>query len=138
MELQAGMSNNSENLSIRSYAHIGDAVYELYVREKVVFLTSKPEILHKISVSLVNAEFQADLLDKITDILNDQEKDIARRARNLSVTTSRRVNQALHRKSTAFEALIGYLYLNNKDRLEEIYQFMDTFIIEKLNLCSMQ
>lgn len=133
MEQQAGMLNNTENLSIRSYAHIGDAVYELYVREKVVFLTSKPDKLHKISVSLVNAEFQANLLEQIDVILNDQEKDITRRARNLAVTTSRRVNQALHRKSTAFEALIGYLYLNDKHRLEEVYKHIDSFVLEKLD-----
>jgi len=132
MEQQAGILNNPEGLSVRSYAHIGDAVYELFVREKVVFLTSKPEKLHKMSVSLVNAEFQTILLDKIQDILTDQEKDIARRARNLSVTTARRVNQKLHRQSTAFEAIIGYLYLNNKSRLSEIFDYMNPFILEKL------
>jgi len=132
MEQQAGILNNPADLSIRSYAHIGDAVYELYVREKVVFLTSKPEKLHKISVSLVNAEFQVSLLDKIQDILTDQEKDIVRRARNLPVTTARRINQKLHRQSTAFEAIIGYLYLNDKPRLDEIFNYMNTFILEKL------
>ncbi|MDD3012720.1 MAG: ribonuclease III domain-containing protein [Candidatus Gastranaerophilales bacterium] len=132
MEQQAGILNNPADLSIRSYAHIGDAVYELYVREKVVFLTSKPEKLHKISVSLVNAQFQAILLDKIQDVLTEKEKDIVRRARNLSVTTARRINQALHRQSTAFEAIIGYLYLNDKSRLDEVFNYMDTFILEKL------
>lgn len=132
MEQQAGILNNPADLSIRSYAHIGDAVYELYVREKVVFLTSKPDKLHKISVSLVNAEFQACLLEKLQDKLTDKEKDIVRRARNLSVTTARRVNQALHRQSTAFEALMGYLYLNDKDRLNEIFNYMNVYILEEL------
>jgi ribonuclease-3 family protein len=132
MEQQAGILNNPADLSVRSYAHIGDAVYELYVREKVVFLTSKPEKLHRITVSLVNAEYQAFLLDKIHCILSEQEKDIVRRARNLPVTTARRVNQKLHRLSTAFEAIIGYLYLNDKDRLDEVFKYIDTFILEKL------
>jgi ribonuclease-3 family protein len=122
----------NEELSIRSYAHIGDAVYEVFAREKTVFLTTNPKKLHKLTVSIVNAAFQADILENVEVILNDEEKEIIRRARNLPVTTARRVNQSLHRKSTAFEALVGYLYLNNKERLEEVYSFISSQIDEML------
>jgi len=133
MEQQAGVLNNPNDLPMRSYAHIGDAVYELFVREKVVFLTSKAEKLHKLSVLFVNAKYQAFLLDKIQDVLTEQEKDIVRRARNLPVTTAKRVNQKMHRQSTAFEAVIGYLYLNDKSRLTEVFQYINDFIQVKLS-----
>lgn len=111
----------TKDLPIRSYAHIGDAVYEVFIREKTVFMAHKAEDIHKLTIKYVNAQFQADLLEKIYDNLTDEEKEIVRRARNLSVTTARRTNQTIHRQSTAFEALIGYLYLNNKDRLMSLY-----------------
>lgn len=122
-----------KELPIRSYAYIGDAVYEVFVREKTVLLTSKPDKLHNITSSVVKAEFHAGLLEKIQDFMNEEEKEIVRRARNLSVTTSRRTNQTIHRLSTAFEALVGYLYLNDKDRLKALFDFTEPLIDEKLN-----
>lgn len=133
MEHQAGvlMINNAD-LPIRSYAHLGDSVYEVFVREKTIYLTAKIDKLHKITITLVNASYQADLLAKIEDFLTEEEKDIVRRARNLSVTTARRTNQKIHRLSTAFEALIGYLYLNNRDRLKELFDYLTPLIDEEL------
>lgn len=123
----------TKELSIRSYAYIGDAVYEVFIREKTIFITSKPDELHKITSSVVKAQFHAEVLEKIQDFLNDEEKEIIRRARNLSVTTARRTNQVLHRLSTAFEALTGYLYLNDKARLKALFDFIEPLIDEKLN-----
>ncbi len=116
------------DIPIRSYAHIGDAVYELYIREKTVYFTPKPEKLHKITTNLVNAAFQAALLAYLKDFINEKEEDITRRARNLSVTTARRTNQKLHRLSTAFEALIGYLHLYDKERLQEVFKHLDPYL----------
>lgn len=117
-----------DTLSVRSYAYIGDAVYEVFIREKIIYITSKPEEMHKITSSLVNAEFHAELLEKIEDFLNIDEKEIVRRARNLSVTTKRRTNQTLHRLSTAFEALIGFLYIHDKNRLKALFDFIEPLI----------
>lgn len=133
MEQQSGILMNKKlDLSIRSYAYIGDAVYEIYTREKTVFLTSNPDKLHKITICIVNAQFQTNLLEKIQDFLTEEEKDIVRRARNLAVTTAKRSNHAIHRLSTAFEALIGYLYLNNPERLKDLYKYIDPLISEEL------
>lgn len=133
MEKQSGQLNsNVASLPLRSLAHIGDAVYEVFVREKTIFLTSKPDKIHKITISVVNAGFQADLLEALQSILTDDEKEIVRRGRNLQVTTARRTNHTLHRLSTAFEALIGYLYLTDKARLDEVYEFLTPFIQEKV------
>lgn len=121
-----------KDLPIRSYAHVGDAVYEVFIREKTVFRTANPANLHKITIALVNGEFQACLLDKMQDFLSEDEKDIARRARNLPVTTARRTNHKIHRLSTAFEAVVGYLYLNNPERLQKLYAFLTPIIEEKI------
>ena len=86
--------------------------------------------LHKLTVSFVNAEFQAELLDKIEADLNETEADLVRRGRNIPVTTSKRINHKTHRIATAFEALLGYLYLNDKDRLQEIFAKIKEFITE--------
>ena len=68
------------------------------------------------------------------DFLTDEEKEFVRRARNLSVTTARRTNQAVHRLSTAFEALVGYLYLKDRERLTALYKYIEPVIDEKLSL----
>lgn len=112
-------------LSIRSYAYIGDAVYELFAREKTILITENPKKLHKATSSIVNAEFHAQLLEFVKDFLNEEEQEIVRRARNLSVTTAKRTNQAVHRLSTAFEALVGYLYLNDKERLQALFNYIE-------------
>lgn len=124
---------NVSDIPIRSYAHIGDAVYEVFAREKTVFLTTKSEFLHKLTVAVVNADFHAYLLEKIELFINDEEKEIIRRARNIPVTTARRNNQKVHRLSTAFEALIGYLYLNNPERLKELFNYITPLIDARLS-----
>ena len=119
--------------SVRTYAYIGDAVYELFIREKTIELSENANKLHKITSSVVNAEFQAELTEFIEGFLTEEEKEILRRARNLSVTTARRTNQALHRMSTAFEAVVGYLHINNKERLEVLFKFIEEKVNNRLN-----
>lgn len=122
----------TKELPIRSYAYIGDAVYEVFIREKTIFLALKPDELHKITSSVVKAEFHAEIIEQIQDFANEEEKEILRRARNLPVTTARRTNQALHRLSTAFEALVGYLYLNEKARMKALFDFIEPLVDAKL------
>ena len=115
-----------ENLSLRHYAHIGDAVWELFVRNYTVYKTQNLKILHKMTTDRVNLTYQAELLDYLEQFLTDTEKDIVRRARNCSIPVGRKNKQFEYRKSTAFEALIGYWYLENKARYKEI--------LEKINV----
>lgn len=110
-----------EELNLRNYAHLGDAVWELKVREKTIFLTQNTKELHKLTTNKVNAAYQAEALKLIEPNLSEQELDLIRRARNLQVPISRRSIQSEYRQATAFEVLIGYLYLKDKERLEEIY-----------------
>ena len=109
-----------DELNLRNYAHLGDAVWELKIREKTVFLTQNTKELHKLTTNKVNATYQSEVLKMIEPLLNECETDLIRRARNLSVPVSRRSIQSEYRQATAFEVLIGYLYLNDKERLDEI------------------
>ena len=111
-----------ETMVLRNYAHLGDAVWELFVRDYTVLKTSNAKLLHKITTERVNATFQRDMLTLFSGDLTEEEQELARRARNLPIPVGRRAIQAIYRQSTAFEVLIGYWYVHNKERLESFYQ----------------
>lgn len=113
-----------EVVVLRNYAHIGDSVWEVFVRTYTIFKTSNSKILHKITTERVNATFQKDMLTLLEPELTEDEHEIVRRARNLPIPVGRRSIQADYRKATAFEVLIGYWYLHDKDRLEYIYNLL--------------
>ena len=115
-----------EELVLRNYAHIGDSVWEVVVRTYTIYKTSNSKLLHKITTDRVNATFQKDLLNIIIPSLTEDEQELARRARNLPIPVGRRSIQADYRQATAFEVLIGYWYLHDKERLEYIYELIKT------------
>ena len=117
-------------LSPLTWAYVGDAVYELYVRTNLVNKTKlKPHKLHIESIKYVKAKAQADILKSIMDKLTDEEKDIVRRARNAeNHHLPKNAEPEDYMYSTAFEGLIGYLYLCKKDeRLKEILEMSVKF-----------
>ena len=120
-----------EELNLKCYAHLGDAFYELFVREKIIYLTSNLSRMHKINTSLVRASFQCQLLDILEPYLNEKEADLVRRGRNLPSTTKRKTNQALHRIATGFEVLVGYLHLNDRERLLKLFKIVSDYIDSK-------
>lgn len=112
-------------INLRNYAYLGDAVWELYIRNKTVLMTNNAKKLHQITTSLVKTQFQADLLKFLDNFLNDEEKELIKRARNLPIPVGRRSIQHEYRQATAFEALIGWLYLNENDRYNEILKLIE-------------
>ena len=101
----------------------GDSIYEMFIRTELVNKSNaKPHKLHIESIKFVKAKAQADTLKKINDKLTDEEKDIVRRGRNTeNHHVAKNSNVADYAYATAFEALIGYLYLTKQDeRLSEI------------------
>lgn len=116
-----------EEMNLKNYAYLGDAVWELFVREKTVFQTQNAEKLHKITTEKVKAKAQHDLLMQIQNKLTEDELEIMRRSRNLPVPIARKSNQSEYRMATAFEALIGWWYLNDKERLNEIEELLLDF-----------
>lgn len=115
-----------EVITLRNYAHIGDAVWELFVREYTVFKTQNAKILHKITTDRVNTVFQKNLLNIIMPELTDEELELVKRARNLPIPVARRTIQKDYRQATAFEALIGIWYLHDKPRLLYFYEKFKT------------
>ncbi len=106
-----------------TWAYVGDGVYELYIRTKLINETNmKPHALHIESIKYVKAQAQAEILKKIYDKLTEEEKDIVRRGRNTeSHHTAKNASVEEYMYATAFESLIGYLYLTKQDeRLEKI------------------
>lgn len=104
-------------------AYMGDAVYELFVRQYLLTKTNhKPYHLQQTAVSFVSAKAQAQALEKIAESLTEEEREIVRRGRNAkSGTIPKNTSVTVYRHSTAFECLIGYLYCNKQyDRLQEI------------------
>ena len=120
-----------EIMNLRNYAHIGDAVWELFVREYTVYQTNNLKTLHQITTERVNSKYQAEMLSFIESRLTDDEADISRRARNCSIPVARRNNQTEYRLATAFEALIGYWYLTDKERYSEIISLINNEFFNK-------
>jgi ribonuclease-3 family protein len=110
-------------IPVASLAYLGDAVYELHVRLKHLQPPRSPNAYHRLVVSDVRAESQARQLDRIE--LTDSESDLVRRGRNAAGSASRQIDPHIYQKATGFEALIGYLYLSDRDRLAWILQQTD-------------
>jgi len=111
-------------MNLKNYAYIGDAVWELKIRSKTITLTNNARNLHKLTTEKVKASYQAECLHKLEDILTDEEKELSRRGRNLPIPVGRRQIQTEYRLATAFETLIGWWYLHDKNRLEEVYKVL--------------
>lgn len=111
-------------MSPLTWAYVGDCVYELYIRTELVNRTNlKPHKLHIESIKYVKAQAQAEFLQKIYEELTEEEKDIVRRGRNAeNHHLPKNCNVQDYMYATAFEALIGYLYLTKKEeRIKEIF-----------------
>lgn len=106
-------------------AYMGDAVYEIYIREYVISLGySKVNDLHKRVIKFTSGNAQACLMHYLLEIefLTEEEINIFKRGRNSHVHTVRKnMNIQDYLDATGFEALIGYLYLQeNIERIKEI------------------
>lgn len=108
-------------MSPLTWAYVGDSVYEMYVRTYLSNITYlNPHRMHVLSIKYVKAEAQARIVKELD--LSDDEQEIVRRGRN--VESHHLPKHATHEDysySTAFEALIGCLYMTRKnERLQEI------------------
>jgi len=123
-----------ENMSPAVLAYVGDAVYELYIRSLMARnYEADMDFLHKQTVGCVKAEAQARLLREIEKILSEEELRVVKRGRNSkSGHVPRKTDVLDYRYSTAFECLIGYLYLAGRlERLNEVLSFLEGCIFNK-------
>lgn len=104
-------------------AYIGDAIYEVAVRQYLISQPNlRPHHLHRSATGLVSAKAQSRIIAFLEPILTDEERDIVRQGRNAkSGTMPKNANVLEYRHATAFECLIGYLYYTGShDRLSEL------------------
>jgi ribonuclease III family protein len=102
-----------------SLAFLGDAVYELVMRQRLLFPPKRVQDYHQQVVAEVRAEQQSYYLKQLEPHLTAAEKDIVRRGRN-AAPKSRRVDPGIYQRATGLETLVGYLYLTDVPRLEAL------------------
>ncbi len=104
-------------------AFLGDSVYEIYIRKHVIEKGQiNADILHREAVRFVRADAQAYALKEMMDELTEEERSLVKRARNKKISTKpKNADPVAYKLATAFEALIGFLYLSQSySRMEEI------------------
>jgi ribonuclease-3 family protein len=122
--------DKSDILSLRLLATLGDAVINLFEKERALLSCSSAKQMHNLAAERLNAKAQCQFLEQISEDLTDQERDLIRRARNLKTKRYGKTEQAIYRQATAFEVLIGYLYLAKPRRLRELLELIDALRID--------
>ncbi|MBO5477221.1 MAG: Mini-ribonuclease 3 [Clostridia bacterium] len=110
-----------QTVPAQTLAFIGDAVYNVYIRSYLASTsTAKTGVLHKSSIKYVSAKGQAATIDKIMELLTEEEIAVYKRGRNTNIATvSKHVDVVEYKKATGFECLIGYLYvIKDNNRLD--------------------
>lgn len=104
-------------------AYIGDCVYELIIRTNLVYRGNAPvDRLNREASLMAKAPTQAKIIEAVMGMLTPEEESVYRRGRNAhSATKAKNATLSEYKKATGFEALIGYLYIQEKfDRIMEI------------------
>ena len=106
-------------LSPLALAFVGDGVYSLMVRERLLSQANRPvNDLHRMAVREVRAEAQAAAIDRLLPLLTEEEEAVFKRGRNAHTARS----GADYHRATGLEALFGYLYLDGRiDRVRELF-----------------
>ena len=114
-------------LSPGTLAFLGDAVYELYVRERLVETANMPvNKLHLAAVEQVRCSFQSNAYAVIEAQLTEEEQAIWKRGRNANgVKAPKHADPVEYRRATGLEALFGYLFLQGRtERLDELFDMI--------------
>lgn len=116
-----------DNLNILSLAYLGDAVYDMYIRNYLIKFNYKVKVLQEKSIDYVSAKAQSKFLDKMVEdnFLTSNELSIVKRGRNHKSHSNKNVDIITYKKSTGLEALIGYLKVSKDEkRIEEIMKYI--------------
>lgn len=117
-----------EHVDVRSYspltlAYIGDGIFDLIIRSIIVGKgNTRANELHKQTSQLVKAHTQSEMIEVLLAELTEEEIAVYKRGRNAkSPTMAKNATMADYRRATGFEALMGYLYLENHiERMMEL------------------
>lgn len=120
---------NTKLINIQVLALLGDAIYSLYIREKLIEAGyNNIEKIQKKQVEYVSAKGEVRTLNYLKDnnLLTEEELDIVKRGRNYKNNSHPKNTDIItYKLSTGFESLLGDLYLNNKERLYEILNLIE-------------
>jgi ribonuclease-3 family protein len=114
-----------QQISPAALAYLGDAVYELYVRSQYLMPPRRLQTYHNQVVAQVRAERQAQQLRVLEPHLTPNELEILRRGRNAAMRRPKRVAPEIYQQATSLEALVGYLYLSDPQRLNQLLGYLD-------------
>lgn len=118
---------NPKAMNALALAFVGDGVYSLLVRERLATASnSQVGKLHRQSVELVNAHAQSEAVNKIIDLLTEDEISVFKRGRNANSTHHPKNSDVIeYRRATGFETLFGYLYLSGqRERIYELFRII--------------
>lgn len=107
---------DTKEYSPLTLAYIGDSIYDLIIKSFVVNEGNrKVQKLHKETSSYVQASAQSEMMRTIQEHLTEEERTVYKRGRNAkSVSPAKNQSMTDYRRATGFEALMGYLYLNQE------------------------
>ena len=117
-----------DEIGVIQLAWLGDSIWELHQRLRHVHYPLKSKDLHLSVVNEVNAEAQSNLLSQIEPLLNSFEIDLIRRARNKTKRFPKSSDPSIYSRATGFEALIGWLFLKDPERLSKIFEYLEITI----------
>ena len=120
---------NTKTINIQVLALLGDAVYSLYIREKLIKEgINDSNKLQKLIIEYVSAKGEVKALNYLIEnnYLTEEEQEIIKRGRNYKNNNHQKNTDIItYKLSTGFEALLGDLYINNKERLEEMLNLIE-------------
>lgn len=108
-------------------AYLGDAVFELHIREYLIKKgIAKVNDLQQASLNYVSAKSQRRILEELLNrqFFTEDEITIINRGRNASSHQSKTTDIVTYKKATGLECLIGHLYQNDKERCNEILNYI--------------
>ena len=117
---------NVNELSAGTLAFVGDAVYGLFVRQRLAEINRPSGELHRLSVTFVNANSQAEAFKIIEPILTEKELSHYKHGRNLHTNNvPKQSTVAQYHSATGLEALFGYLHLSGQfERINELFELI--------------
>ena len=114
-------------------AYLGDGVYELLVRDRLIRRKNCPNgTLHREALHFVSAAGQSDGLEAILPLLTEEEETLFKRGRNSDAVGHRNSDVIQYKRATGLETLFGYLYLTGQaDRLTTLFDVLYDALTEE-------
>ena len=114
-----------EKIGVIQLAWLGDSVWELHQRLRHVHFPRKSRDLHLSVVNEVKAEAQSKSLGQIEHLLNSEELNLIRRARNKTKRYPKSSDPTIYSRATGFETLVGWLFLKDPKRLSKLFEHLE-------------